>query len=206
MNPRPVRAFLLASLVALAFAAIGATGASASPTWRLGGTQLTGTETIAGEALASSFTIPSLTTECELTYKMSISNVAGVGKAEITALSLKNCTTISEACPVETAAAEKLPWPLHLTAIGSKIYVVLEKVRISFLYGGEECALGEVLTTITGSAGASFDNTNSTMTFNPSNFTATGTELKALGSKIDWNCILTTEATGAHSGQPLQVG
>lgn len=203
-RPKPTR-ILPVALIVLAFTGMCAASASASPAWILGG-GLVGTETIAGKALANSFTIPGLTTKCELSYKMSIFNSAGVGKGEITGLLLKGCTTNSEACSIKTAAAEKLPWPLHLTTVATNNYVVLEKVRIGFLYSGEECVLDGILATVTGSAGGVFNNTNSRITFTPSSFSATGTELKALGSKVEWNCILTTEATGIHAGQPLEVG
>ena len=203
---RPVGALPLAMLVALIFTAACAGSASASPAWRIGGTQLAGTETIAGKALVNSFTIPGLTTKCELSYKMSIVNSAGVGKGEIAEFLLKGCTTNSKACSVKTAAAEKLPWPLHLTTVATSIYVVLEKVRIGFLYSGEECVLNEILATVTGTAGGIFNNMGSTITFTPTSFAATGTELKVFGSKIEWNCVLTTEATGANIGLPLEVG
>jgi hypothetical protein len=206
LNLRPVSALPLAILVALVFTAVCAGSAVASPAWRLGGTQLVGPETIVGKALENSFTIPGLTTKCELSYKMSIANSAGVGKGEITEFLLKGCSTSTKACTVKTAVAEKLPWPLHLATVATNIYVILEKVRIGFLYSGEECALDEIPVTVTGSAGGLFNNASSTIALNPSNFIATGTELRALGTRIDWNSVLTTEATGAHTGQALEVG
>lgn len=206
MKRRAAAIFLSTAAVALAPAAGFAAGASASPNWRFSGSPLSGSETIAGSALEDRFTFPGLTTKCELTYKMNIANSAGIGKGEITGLLLNNCTTASKACTVKTAAAEKLPWPLHLATVGTNIYVILEKVRFSFLYAGEECALDETLVTITGTAGGLFNNLSSTINFTPSSFSSTKTELKAFGTKIEWNCILTTEATGAHIGEALEVG
>jgi hypothetical protein len=195
LKPRTAGAFLVALLVALILTAICAASASASAVWKFEGEELTDSETIAGKALENSFVIPGLTTKCELSYKMKISNSAGVGKGEITELLLKKCSTSSKACAVKTATVEKLPWPLRLTTVSSKIYVALEKIRISFLYSGEECALDETVATITGSAAGLFNNVSSTIAFK-----------SVLDENVEWNCILTTEATGAHSGQALEVG
>jgi len=194
MVRKTVGAFLTTTLAALLLAATFAAAASAA-VWKFNGSELVGKETVIGKALENSFVIPGLTTKCELSYKMNISNSAGVGKGEITELLLKNCSTSSKECTVQTATAEKLPWPLHLTTVNSKIYVVLEKVRIRLLYGGEECALNETVATITGTATGLFSNTSSTIAFN-----------SELNENVVWNCVLTTEATGIHGGQALEVG
>jgi hypothetical protein len=203
---RPRSVLLCAVLAALLLSAGSVADAGASPGWKFNGSLLFGTETISGGASNTSLTIPGLTTKCKsLSYKMTISNSAGTGKGEITALSFSECSTDSKACTVESMTADKLPWQLHATTVSLKNYVIVEGVRISILYGGAECALGETVATVTGTAGGLFDNTNSTITFNALNFTATGTALKVFGSKVEWNCILTTEATGAHSGQALTL-
>jgi len=199
-------AILCAAIAACALTGALAASASASPAWKFEGLTLLGNETIVGKALEDRLTIPGLTTKCELTYKMTISNNAGTGKGEITEMQLKNCTTTSKACAVETAFAKETPWPLHLATVGGKNYVILEKVLFEFVYSGEECALAETLVTVSGSAGGLFSNTSSTITFSSLSFAETGTELTALGERVEWSCILTTEATGLHKGQALQVG
>lgn len=199
-------AFLCAATTAFLLAVSFAASASASAAWKFEGKQLEGVETIAGKALEDRLGIPGLTTKCELTYKMTISNSAGIGKGEITQLLLKNCSTSSKACAVESATAKKLPWPLHLATVGTSVYVVLEKVRFDFIYKGEECALSETLLTVTGSAGGLFDNTSSTIAFSSLSFAKTGTELRAFGESVEWGCVLTTEATGVHKEQALEAG
>ena len=206
MQWRSGTALLCAATSAFLLAASFAASASAGAAWKFEGEQLEGVETIAGKALEDRLGIPGLTTKCELTYKMTISNSAGVGKGEITQLLLKNCSTSSKACAVESATAKKLPWPLHLATVGTSIYVILEKVRFDFIYKGEECALSETLVTVAGSAGGLFNNTSSTIAFSALSFMKTGTQLSALGESIEWSCILTTEATGVHKEQALEVG
>jgi hypothetical protein len=181
--------------------------ASAAPAWKFGVKTLEGTETISGVAIESAMTFPGLTTKCEqLLYKMKISNGGSTGKGEITELSFKNCSTNSPACSVESIGAKNLPWPLHLTKVVTSNYVVVEQVKVTIAYAGEECPLGETVATITGSAGGVFDNLNSTISFSPTSFKATGTELRALGMAIEWNAFFSTEATGPHAGQALEVG
>jgi hypothetical protein len=203
MRRTPTILFLSGVLTVCALAS--AFTASASAAWKFNGTQLVGTEAIVGEALEDRLAIPSLTTKCELAYKMTIFNSAGVGKGEITEVQLKNCSTASKACTVESASAKKTPWPLHLTTIGGKNYVIVEKIRFDFFYGGEECVLAETLVTVTGSAGGLFDNTTSTIAFNALNFAETGTGLTTFGTSVEWACILTIEATGLHKEQVLTV-
>lgn len=206
MQRRSSTALLCAVTSAFLLAASFAASASASAAWKFEGKQLEGVETIAGKALEDRLGVPGLMTKCELTYKMTIFNSAGVGKGEITELLLKNCSTSSKACVVESATAKKLPWPLHLATVGTSIYVILEKVRFDLIYKGEECALSETLITVTGSAGGLFNNTSSTIAFSSLNSAKTGTELRAFGESVEWACVLTTEATGAHKEQALEVG
>jgi hypothetical protein len=207
MVSKPVGAFLTAALAALLLGATFAAGAPAAPAWRFEGSELIGKETIAGDATLSSLTIPGLTTTCKkMHYEMVISNSAGTGKAQLTSLSFKTCFTSAPECTVEMIDAEKLPWAGHLVTVSSSPYIVLEGVKVGIFYGGATCALGETLVTVTGSAGALYDNTSETFTFNPASFKATKTSLKALGSTIEWQGVFTTEATGAHARQALEVG
>jgi hypothetical protein len=181
--------------------------AAASPVWKFEGSALTGEETIIGDATLSSLTIPSfLTTTCKkMHYEMDISNSAGTGKATLKALSFTTCFTSDPECTVKTIGAEKLPWAAHLSTVSSAPYITLEGVKVAILYGGATCALGETLVTVTGSAGALYDNTSETFSFSPSSFKATKTSLKALGSPIEWQGTFTTEAAGAHNGEALTI-
>lgn len=196
-----------AALAALAvLCAMFATSASAAPAWKFESKSLEGTEVILGGAIASSMTVPGLTTKCEdFLYKLTVENAAGTGKGSLTEMPLYNCTTNSSACSVSKIGAEKLPWASHLATFGTTNYVVIEGVKVGIFYAGEECVLGETLVTVSGSAGGSIDNTAETATFNSSTLSASKTELKALGQKIEWNGLFPTEAFQWHREQPLSV-
>lgn len=194
------------ALAALVISAVFASSAGASPVWKFNGSELTGSETIVGGALESSMTIPGLTTKCEnFLYKLTIKNEAGLGKGEVTELPLYNCTTDSSACTVSTIGAEKLPWPSKLSTVSSSNYIVIEGVKVGILYSGAECALGETLVTVKGTAGGLVDNAAETATFSASSFSATKTELKALSTAIEWNGVFPTEAFEWHREQALTV-
>jgi hypothetical protein len=196
-----------AALAALAvICAVFAASASAAPAWKFESKALEGKEVVLGGAIESSMTVPGLTTKCEdFLYKLSIENVTGTGKGSLTEMPLYNCTTNSKACIVETIGAEKLPWSSHLSTVSTTSYVVIEGVKVGILYGGEECVLNEVLVTVTGSAGGAVDNSKETATFNAGTISASGTELRALGQKIEWNGLFPTEAFQWHREQALSV-
>jgi hypothetical protein len=197
-----VALLLAVSALTCAFAA----GASASPAWRFNGAELVGSETIAGSAILSSMTIPGLTTTCKrMDYEMTISNSAGIGKAEWKSLTFKTCFTSSKVCAVEAIGAEKLPWTAHLATVGLSNYVFVEGIRVAIRYSGEECVLGETTVVVSGSAAGLYDNVAETFSFNATNSKAAKAELKALGSTIEWKGSFTTEATGSHAGQALTV-
>jgi hypothetical protein len=205
VHRRGVRAFLLTTSAILALAAFSA-AAAASPAWQFEGKELTGSETIVGNAILSSMTVPGLTTSCKkMHYEMTISNSAGVGKGELSAFSSKTCFTSSKTCTVKSFTAEKLPWATRLITVGASNYVVVEGIKIAILYAGEECALGGTVVAVTGSVGGLYDNVSETFAFNAANSTATKTTLKALGATIEWQGTFTTEATGAHSGEALTI-
>jgi hypothetical protein len=205
MNRKTKGIFWVAALAALAISAVFASAASASPVWKFNSTELSGKETVVGGALESSMTIPGLTTKCEnFLYKLSISNSAGTGKGEVTEVPLYNCTTNSKACTVETIAAQSLPWASHLATFTNP-YIVIEGVKVAIVYAGEECVLGETLVTVTGSAGGLIDNAKETATFNSTTLSASKTELKALGQKIEWNGLFPTEAFEWHREQALSA-
>lgn len=206
MNLKAKSVLLGAALAALVISAVFASAAGASPVWKFNSTELSGKETVVGGALESSMTVPGLTTKCEdFLYKLSISNSAGLGKGEVTEVPLYNCSTNSKACTVESIGAEKLPWASKLSTVSTNSYIIIEGVKVGILYGGEECVLGETLVTVTGSAGGLIDNSKETATFNASTLSASKTELKALGQKIEWNGVFPTEAFEWHREQALTV-
>jgi hypothetical protein len=203
---RGPKTFLLALTAVLVLTSALSASASASPVWKFEGSALTGEETIAGDATLSSLIIPSLTTMCKkMHYEMDISNSAGTGKATLKALTFTTCFTSDPECTVKAIGAEKLPWAVHLSTVSSSPYVILEGVKVAILYGGVACALGETLVTVTGSAGALYDNASETFAFSSSSLKATKTSLKALGSPIEWQGTFTTEATGVHNGEALTI-
>ncbi len=206
MNPKTTSIFgrgALAALVAsLAFASV----ASAGPAWKFSGEELAGTEVIVGGAENSSMALPGLVTDCEnFLYKLTISNSAGTGKGEVTELPLYNCATDSEACAVKTITAQNLPWPSVLKTVTSKHYIVIEAVKVAIQYSGVECALGGVTAVVKGTAGGLIDNTTESATFNSESFTATGTKLTALSSKVDWKGFFPTEAFEWNREEALTV-
>lgn len=206
MNRKVRKTFGLVALAALMIGAVFATSAGASPLWKFEEKELTGSETILGGAVESSMTIPGLTTKCEnFLYKLTIKNEGGTGKGEVTEVPLYNCTTNSSACTVKSIAAESLPWASHLTTVSTKNYIVIEGVKVPISYAGKECVLSGILVTVKGSAGGLIDNTAETATFNASTLSATGTELKALSQKIEWNGLFPTEAFEWHREQAISV-
>lgn len=206
MNSRSIRTLLSGLLVALVTSAVFAGSATALPVWKFSGASLEGTELTVGFGVKSSLTVPGAPVTCEhFLYKMVLSNSAGTGKAEVTELPLFECTTSAAECTIEAIGAEKLPWPAHLMAGKSGNYVVIEGVRIGVLYGGELCALNEVEATITGTAGALFDNTSEAAIFNAASFSETKTDLKTFGSSLRLEGVFPTEAFEWHRGEALSV-
>lgn len=207
MNRKAKSILMRGVLAALLASAVFAASAGASPAWRFAGTELTGSETIVGAALDSKLTVPGLTTKCaNFLYKVKISNSSGTGKGEVTELPLFDCTTDSpEVCTVKTITAEVLPWPVKLTTITSKNYIVIEGVKVAIAYAGEECVLGGIVATVKGTAGGLLDNVTETATFDASSFSATKTKLTALGSTVQWEGVFPTEAFEWHRTQALTV-
>jgi len=206
MNRKATTIFGRVAIAALLISAVFAASAGAAPNWKFEGKELSGSETVVGAAVESSMTIPGLTTKCEnFLYKLKIKNEGGTGKGEVTEVPLYNCTTNSKACSVSTIGAENLPWASHLTTVSTKNYIVIEGVKVAILYSGVECVLGGTLVTVKGSAGGLVDNTAETATFNSTTLASTGTELKALGQKIEWNGVFPTEAFEWHREQAISV-
>jgi hypothetical protein len=205
------KAIVICAALAVLCAAFAAS-ASASPSWKFEGKSLEGSETIMGGAFESALTIPGLITKCEnFLYKLSVKNESGTGKGELTEMPLYNCTAHGEegeeeeVCAVSKIGAENLPWSSHLTTVSASNYIVIEGVKVGIVYSGEECVLDETLVTVSGSAGGLINNTSETATFNASTLSATGTSLKALSSKIEWNGVFPTEAFEWHRDQAISV-
>ena len=204
MRRTPIKLAGWALLAAVALGAAFANAATASPVWKFNGAELTGSETIVGEAVLSNLTIPGLTTTCKkMSYEMTISNSGGTGQGELKSLTFKTCFTNTEACTVKTIKAEKLPWPAHLVTVASSNYLIIEGIKIGIFYAGFECVLGETLAVATGSAAGLYSNISETFALNSANSEAAKAVLKALGTRIAWNGVFTTEATGVHSGEAL---
>ncbi len=195
------------AIAALLASAVFAASASASPVWKFEGKELSGTETVLGAALDSKLTVPGLTTKCaNFLYKLKISNSAGTGKGELVELPLYECTTDSpEVCTVKSITPETLPWPAKLTTVTPSNYIVIEGVKVSIVYAGEECALGGLTVKVTGTAGGLVDNATETATFNAASFSATKTKLTALGSSIQWEGVFPTEAFEVHRLEAISV-
>ena len=200
------RIAVLTLVSALALSALAAASASAVPPWKFESKSLEGLEEVAGGAASSPLTVFGLTTTCDLSYRMDISNSAGTAAGSVTEMNFSNCITNDPDCTVEVAEAEALPWGLTGKVIGSSTYAVFKGIKFEIRYGGEECVLWEVEAFFTGSAGGKYDNSVGAFSFTPTNFKATGTEVTAFGLSVAWNAYFTTEALGAHMGQTLNLG
>lgn len=182
MRKRRAATGLAAGLIAgLLTSAIAANPAVASPEWHFNGTLLPhGTqETVEAEAATASVGIPGLKTTCEpLVFELEVENlIGGPGVGEVAGVSFFYCHTDTPACTVEIAEAGGLPWPVHLTTIGSEHYFVVESVDFEFLYGGEECALSETWLSVKGSLGGLVDDSSHTVTVNATTMAAVGAQL-----------------------------
>src|SRR6478609_3057158 len=201
MSGRALRIFLTCALTGL-LASVGAANAGAV-VWKFEHKALVGSESIAGAAAESSLMAPGLKTVCDFSYGMTISNSNLKAAGKVSEVAISNCHTDSKACTVKSSTAQKLPWSAHGTTVGSTNYVVVEGIKFSILYAGEECALGETLVTFSGTAGGKYDNTAGTFTFDKASFLATGTAIEGL---TEWNATFSTEALGPHKGQLLELG
>jgi hypothetical protein len=201
-----MKIFTRSAVALLVIGGVLASGALASPVWKFNGTELTGSEKIVGAATESSLTIPGMKTTCtHFLYGITISNSGGVGKGSVTELPLYECHTNLAVCTVESIQAEKLPWAAKLETIAGQNYIFIEGVKVSIVYGGEECALGGTKVVVEGTAGGLLDNPTETATFNAASFTATGAKLKVGSSTIEWNGVFPTEAFEWHREQAISV-
>ncbi len=192
---------------ALLFAAATPAGASASPFWEFNGVRLEEEETVLLSSTSVTFTIPGLTTTCEMDYDLTVWNLpaGGAGHGSATGLSFSNCHTNSPACTVASIQALGLPWVADPVKVSASNYLVIKGVRIDLLYAGEECVLAEIPIEITGSAGGLIDNGTQSVIFNSSSFATTGTKLSALKSTVQLQGTFAIQATGPHNGQSIAV-
>jgi hypothetical protein len=195
-----LRAALSCALV-LAAGGVFASSGSASPLWLVNGSSSFSSGEIAtGTASNAYFEFFGLKTTCSTTkLGLEIGNPGGVGLVEATSLSLLGCST-NTVCTVEAVEAQGLPWPAHLATVSGGNYVVLEGVEVEILYGNPICVLNETVLPIEGTAGGLFTNAPAKLAFNPASFAATGTELSAFGSGIEWSATFTMAANGGTLG------
>jgi len=205
MKTRSIRMLSLSLVAALAICAIFAGTAAAVPAWKFSGKALEGSEVTVGFGVETDLNMFA-PIQCEhFLYKMTISNKVGTGEGEVTELPLFNCTTTAEGCTVETIEAEELPWPAHLVTVGKSNYLDIKEIAIGIVFGGETCAIGEVLIPVTGSAGGLFDNVTEAAIFDELSFEKTGTALEAFGSPVQLEGAFPTEAFQWHREQVLSV-
>lgn len=209
LKRRRTNIFLSILFGVLLTTAAAANSAVASPEWHFNGTLLPymTQETVTAEATEASLTIPGLTTTCKpFIFELEVENLlGGPGVGKVTGAHLDNCYTASKYCTVDSATAEKLPWPVHLTTIGSEHYFVIEGIKISFLYGGEECALDGTFVQVKGAAAGLVDDSTHTVTFDSASMKAVEAQLKALGLAIQFEGTFGWFPTGSNAGSPLTV-
>ncbi len=206
MNRKATKVFLAAVLAVLAIGALFAASASASPAWKFNGEELSGTETILGGAEKSGMTAAGLTTTCDnFLYEIAITNEKGSDAGDLEDLPLFNCYTNAEVCTVAGIEANELPWETNLNEISGSSYLIVNEVNVGILYGGEECALNELLVTVSGNAGGEIDNGTESATFDSASFEATETELTAFGEAAEWTGYFPSEAFEWHREDALSV-
>jgi len=194
----PLASVVAALLVSAAFAST----ASASPEWKFEGQPLVGTETVTAVAAESSLVLKGLTTTCEATAEIDISNSEGVGEATVTDLDLSGCVT-DGVCTIEEASVEGLPWSAGTTTFGAKSFVVTDDFDMEFLYGDPLCAIEGWTLAYTGTAAGVFDNASSTLEYDAT----TGSNITTFGggTKATYEAEFEVEATGAHEGETLTL-
>jgi len=205
MRRRATWIAILSVLAALTASAALASGASASPVWKFGGTELSGSETVVAETAASNLTVPGLTTTCKASLAMTISNSGGKGVASVTSMSLSGCGT-NGVCTVTKATAPKTPWSGSTLLSGGNSYLVVEGFDNDVTYGNELCAIEGWTISYRGSVGGLFDNSQSKLVFNAASAEATGASLKSIGAtKTGYDAEYQVKATGSHAGQALTL-
>lgn len=202
---RAPRVFLGTMLAALVLSAMFAGSALAGPAWKFNGSEFEGKETIIGGAQESGLSAWGMTTTCaNFLYEVEIWDEGGNGKGNVNDLPLFNCYTDST-CTVEAIESEEFPWPVELATVSGSNYMKVKGVSVWILYGGWFCPLWGVWAHVTGSAGGLLNNETESATFSSSSFKATGTELRALGSSVEWNGFFPAEAFEWHREESLTV-
>jgi hypothetical protein len=205
MNLKATRIFLGGVLAVLVLSTAFAGTAFAGPQWKFNETALAGEEVIIGAAEKSSLEISGIVTTCDnFLYEIKIKNSGGTGAGSVTDLPLFNCYT-DGVCTVEGITPEGFPWTAGLKTISTKNYIEIKGVKVSIVYGNEECALYETEVEVIGSAGGLLDNATESATFNASSFTATGTGLSVFGTPVKWEGFFPAEAFQTHRLEKLTV-
>ena len=200
--------FLLATAIGMlaigAFAVSSAVGAG-SPKWYVGGSELSGTETLGGLAEPSDLSVAGVSTACAHSYYYGkIFNSSGVGKGEITELPLYGCSA-NAGCTLSKLEPKKLPWPMHTVFEGTKPYLVIEDVAIETVYTGSSCAL-KGTSEVTGSMGGEIVNSSQKTIFNSASASAVGASLKVGSTTVAFEGSYTEEAVGPeHKGQLVEA-
>lgn len=206
MRKRGALMVIAGVVAALSLSAVMASAAGASPVWRFGGEALSGSETVTATTTASNLTFPGMTTTCEATIGMTISNAGSAGVASVESMNLSGCHTQFENCSVEEASAPGLPWSGRTQLAGGSSYLVIEGFDNEILYGNELCAVEGLAIPYRGSVGGLFDNSASKLIFNEASAEATGSSLKSIGTtKTGYDAEYEVKATGSHAGQALTL-
>ena len=151
-------------------------------------------------------TIPGLTTKCEnFLYKLTIENASGTGKGSLTEMPLYNCTTNSKVCTVKTIGAEKLPWASHLATFEPPTTSSSKGSKSASSTPGNHACWGKPWSPSPARPAAKSTTRRKPPRLTRARLSATKTELKALGQKIEWNGLFPTEAFQWHREQALSV-
>lgn len=196
------------AIVALAVGALAVATASGTttPKWYVGGTELSGSETLGGLAEPSNLTVAGVSTKCEHSYYVAkILNSGGLGKGEVTYLPLYGCSASGGGCTLAKIEPTKLPWPMHTVFVGTTPYLVIEGVHILTAYEGASCALKGTSEAI-GSLGGKIENSTQKTVFNSASASATGTSLKVGTTSVGFEGSYSEEAAGPeHKGQLVEA-
>lgn len=206
MRRRAMWIAMMSLAAALIASAAMAGAAGAAPVWKLGGTTLSGSETVVAESSSVSYGIPGLTSICQESMTMSISNSGSKGIASVESVSYSGCHTGGGVCTITAASPHKLPWAGTSELISESPYVVIEGTETWIKYGGESCAADETTLPYKGAIGGLFDNAGSKLVFNAASFKATGAEFKSVGTTpTTYEAEFNVRATGSHAGEAVTL-
>jgi hypothetical protein len=193
------------AVVASGAIAVSAASGSTTPLWFIGGSELSGTETLGGAAEPSTMSAAGVTTQCQHAYYVaSIFNSSGLGKGEVTALPFYECSA-NDGCTVASVEAKGLPWQMHTVYEESKPYLVIEGVKLEVTYEGSSCPL-KGTSEVTGSVGGQVYNAAQETVFDSASASATGASLKDGTTSVAYEGTYTEEAVGPeHHGEIVEA-